>query len=438
MKVMVTGIGRAGTRLGWGILDQGVSSLGNFLLGVFVARSVGAQGLGALAMGLMAYAICVNASRGVSTDPLMVRYSGDPDERWRTAVSRSTGTALLVGAAGGLVCGGIGAVMIARFGDTGLGWAFVAIAIVLPGLTLQDSWRYSFFASGQGAKAFTNDVVWTVLLVGALSVTTACGLTGARWALLVFGGAALVAAGFGVWQSGVRPRPWQALTWLRLTKHLGPRFLLENITLGAGSQTRTAVVAMAAGLVAAGGIRGAEMLIGPLAAILMGVAQVAVPEAARWLGRGRTPFLRLCLALSTGLATLSVVWGAVVLVVFPYRIGEMLLGSAWDDAYVLVPGVVAAATAGCLAVGPSAGLRALERADASLRAQIIVSVIYAGFGAAGGALWGAQGAVWSTAVAAALGAVVWWRELHRAQSARFHELRGSMTPAVNESTGAAS
>ncbi len=43
--------------------------------------------------------------------------------------------------------------------------AFLALGLTLPGLLLQDSWRYSFFALGRGSQAFLNDTIWTLTLV---------------------------------------------------------------------------------------------------------------------------------------------------------------------------------------------------------------------------------------------------------------------------------
>ena len=48
------------------------------------------------------------------------------------------------------------------------GPVFVALGIALPGLAVQDSWRFAFFAGGRGSSAFLNDLFWTVLLVSAL------------------------------------------------------------------------------------------------------------------------------------------------------------------------------------------------------------------------------------------------------------------------------
>ena len=48
------------------------------------------------------------------------------------------------------------------------GAAFFALGLTLPGLLLQDSWRYSFFALGRGSQAFLNDTSGRVTLLPSL------------------------------------------------------------------------------------------------------------------------------------------------------------------------------------------------------------------------------------------------------------------------------
>ena len=157
------GVIQAVRRLGWGVADQGISSLSNFALGLFVARSFGASSFGAFALAFITYTVVINAARGLATDPLLVRFSGDVVNRWRRATSAATGTALVVGVAAGALCVVAGLLL-----PDPLGPAFVALGIGLPGLALQDSWRFAFFARGRGSSAFLNDLFWTVLLVLAL------------------------------------------------------------------------------------------------------------------------------------------------------------------------------------------------------------------------------------------------------------------------------
>src|SRR5215208_7009906 len=91
-------------RLGWGVADQGISSLSNFALGLFVARSYGASNFGAFTLAFITYTVVINAARGLATDPLLVRYSGKVSRRWHSATSAATGTALVVGVTAGLLC----------------------------------------------------------------------------------------------------------------------------------------------------------------------------------------------------------------------------------------------------------------------------------------------------------------------------------------------
>lgn len=421
-------------RLSWGVADQGVSSAKNFLLGVFVATTLGAQSLGALGLVLVTYAIVLQAARGLATDPLMVRCSGVDRDTWRTATAAASATALLVGMLGAVVCLAGGLVLMAEVSGEG-GTAFVAMSTCLPALALQDSWRYAFFAAGQGAKACANDAVWGIGLLVLLPVGAPLGLDGIGWAIVAFGLSAAIAAGVGSWQAGLLPDLRLVPQWWRDQRDLGVRFLGENITLGVGQQVTSLVVALVSGLGALGAVRGAQMLIGPVASLLMGIAQVAVPETVRSLAGGRTALERLCRALSAGLAGLALLWGLAIFLVLPHGAGRLLLGDVWPGAHLLLPAVVLSATAGCLHVGPSAGLRALGRADLTLRMQVLVTTLYAVLGTAGATTAGALGMVWGTAAAAGLGAVAWWLALHHAvRRAQFVQMEPS-TPAERELDG---
>src|SRR5271165_637498 len=88
-------------RLSWGVADQVVSSLTNFAVGIYVVHTLGAVQFGAFSLAYVTYGFALNASRGLSTDPLMVRFSGKDLPTWRYAVAKCTGTAVIVGLAMG-------------------------------------------------------------------------------------------------------------------------------------------------------------------------------------------------------------------------------------------------------------------------------------------------------------------------------------------------
>ena len=230
-------------RLGWGVADQAISSLSNFALGIFVARTFGASSFGAFTLAFVTYTVVINAARGLATDPLLVRHSGDVHRRWRRATSAAAGTALVVGVTAGVVC-----IVAGLFLPSPVGPVFVALGVGLPGLALQDSWRFAFFACGRGFSAFINDLVWTVLLVLALVLLHSRGNGSAAICLVAFGVTATFAAVIGAVQASILPRPTRAVEWLRTQRELSVRYLIENVSISGASQLRSFVLGAAAGL----------------------------------------------------------------------------------------------------------------------------------------------------------------------------------------------
>lgn len=400
------GRGLAG-RLSWGLGDQAVSSMTNFMVGVFVARELGVAGFGLFSLAWVTYGVVLNVARGLATDPLVVRYSGSEDRRWRSATADATGTALAVGAVVGLVSALVG---LAIGGS--LGSAFVALGIVLPGMLVQDAWRFAFFAVGKGHKAFVNDIVWAAAMVPALLLAAT---EGSVWAfVLAWGGSSILAAGCGRIQSGIAPRLGGVTGWIRRHKDLGTRYLVENVSNSGASQLRMYALGAIAGLSAVGAIRGAELLLGPFLALLMGLNLVAVPEAARVLRRAPHRLERFCLLLGGGQAVAAASWGAVLLFLVPDALGTLVLDDVWGPAAELILPVTLSVTGAGVVAGAGAGLRALGAARRSLRAQLFASAGYLGAGIAGAFAGGALGASWGSAAAMWCGVVLWWLQLRAA------------------------
>lgn len=393
-------------RLSWGLADQAVCSMTNFAVGIYVARSLGLSAFGVFSLAWVTYGVVLSVSRGLATDPLVVRFSGVPDAAWRTAAARSSGTALGVGGAIGAVCLVVGLSVGGRVGP-----AFAALGVVLPGLLLQDAWRYSFFAAGTGRKACVNDLFGAVALVPALLVAARVGTVEAF--VLAWGAAAAVAAGYGCLQSGIRPRPDRARVWLREQRDLGYRYLVENVGVSGASQLRAYGLGAIVGVSAVGVVRGAELLLGPFLALLMGLSLVTVPEAARVLRQAPHRLAAFCLMLSGGLAAAALLWGGALLLV-PDGAGEHVLGDVWHSASeLIVPAVLGVAGSG-LGIGAAAGLRALAAARRSLRAQLFASACYVGGGLGGAAAGGALGSAWGVAAATLCASAVWWLQLRSA------------------------
>jgi O-antigen/teichoic acid export membrane protein len=407
-------------RLGWGVADQGMSSISNFAVNIYVARTLGAVEYGAFALAYVTYSFLLNASRGLATDPLLVRFSGTPLPTWRRAVANCTGTAMMVG-----LCAGVCVLGAAELLNGTARLAFLALGLTLPGLMLQDCWRYSFFALGRGSHAFLNDTIWTVTLLPALVLLRKTGYANVFWFVLAWGVAAAVAAAVGPLQAGVMPRLPRMWDWVSRHRDLGPRYLAEGTANGASTQLRNYGLGALLGLAAVGYVQAAATLMGPFMVIFFGMGLVTLPEAARILRRSPRHLPLFCMLVSAGLALAGLLWGIVLLVAMPRGLGHLMLGHLWRPTYPLVLPSTIAIMGGCVQAGAGTGLHALGVAQRSLRAMILSSALYIACAMAGAVADGVMGAMIGAAVASWLGALVFWRQLHVA-------LRNNAKPAAGQ------
>ena len=378
-------------------------------MSIYVARELGAVVFGAFTLAYVTYAFALNASRGLATDPLTVRFSGTAIPIWRRAVASSSGTALNVG----FIVGAFVLLAAAILHGTAR-FAFAAVGVTLPGLLLQDSWRYAFFALGRGRGAFLNDTIWAVTMVPALVILHKTGHANVFTVVLAWGLAANVAAAVGPLQTRTIPRVFAGWPWVSRHRDLGPRYLVENTVIGAASQLRSYGIGLMLGLAALGNIAAAGVLMGPFQAVVMGVSLVTVPEAARILRRSPRHLGLFCVLVGAILAVAALAWGATLIVALPRGLGQWLLGPIWRPTYPLVLPTAAAIAAGGLVVGASAGLRALGASRRSVRAQVITSVLYLVAGLAGAYYRGTIGTAQGTAVALWVGALMYWWQLRAA------------------------
>ena len=397
---------QASGRLSWGVADQGMSSLTNFLLSIYVARTLGAAQFGAFALAYVTYGFAINASRGLSIDPLLIRFSGAALPIWRRAAAGSTGTALLVG-----LVTGVGALAAGRLvgGTTGL--AFVALGLTLPGLLVQDSWRYAFFALGRGHLAFINDTIWAVFLLPSLVLLKMSGHANVFWFVFTWGATAAIGAAVAPLQARVVPGLASAAGWLSRHRDLGPRYLAANTGANAADMLRSYGVSYILGIAAVGYIQAVNTLLGPFKIIIFGIGLVTIPEAARLMRRSPRRLPVFCVAVSTGFTLLALAWGAVLLVAMPRGLGQLMLGSLWRPTYPLVLPATLAVIGVCIATGAGTGLIALGAARRNLRTVILASTLLLSCALVGAVTGGTLGTMYWYAAASLVAALITWWQL---------------------------
>lgn len=390
-------------RAAWSLLDQSISSLTNVVLGIIVARSVSQQGFGAFSTVYLAYTFLVLLSRAATSEVLVVRFSAVDSSRHREGAETAVGAALLIGLGGVPMLG-----LVAGLSEGELASGFLVLTFLLPGLLVQDAWRFVFFSGRRPAAAALNDVVWGVSLLGVLGVLTYYGKVSVVSALLAWGAGAYVAAVFGAVQSKLLPRPSLVRSWWSGHRDLIPRFVAEYIFMRGSNHVAFVAIAAITTLASFGALRAAYLLLGPLKVFLASAIIVAVPEGVRLYHRRPAQMMRLGFGVSATCGVISVLVGAVILTL-PADLGRSLLGESWTGAQALLLPLIVAAAAFGAEMGPTLALRAMARARESLAAKALMAPVRVACAVVGATVWGIQGAAWGLALGETIGVVVWWK-----------------------------
>ncbi|HEY4571045.1 MAG TPA: hypothetical protein VIH10_16365, partial [Kribbella sp.] len=275
--------------------DQALSSLSNLAVGVVVARSSTVSEFGVYALAFGGYTIALNVSRAVATEPLAVRHSGNRTPDWERAVRASTATAMLAGFLAMLV-----GLAIAAFPGVPGKSLVIAFAVTMPGLLLQDAWRWAFFVVGEGGRAFVNDLIWLVAMLAIFGGLQFTGTASAFTLTFGWGLGAVIAAIAGRFQAGISPRRQLIREWVRRNWDLTPKYVGEMLAVSGTIQVYMLGITAAAGLAATAGIRGAQVLLGPVNVLNQGIRMISVPEAARALRHSYRRLWLVGLAISFG------------------------------------------------------------------------------------------------------------------------------------------
>jgi hypothetical protein len=393
-------------RLGWGLVDQSLMSLGNFTVGILVARSTDPRGFGVFGILFAGYTLLLGFNRSLLTEPFTIRFStaarGPRGPRVRDAVC---GGALGTGA---LACLGIVLLSFAFPADLRTQvWAF---AVVVPGLLLQDCWRFLLLAERRPRRAVGMEVAWVTMAGSAFATLLIYGRASVATLLLAWGLTATVAVAAALLADRARPSLTNGLRWVRDNQDLSRPILVEfGVLQGAGQATVYGIPAVAS-LAVLGVMKGAELLLGPLNILSMGVMAVAMPELVRLRERSLVRFRSGLALFGSGMALLTIGW-TVVLLLLPDAWGRALLGEIWEPARSILIAMGLLRAAGEVAQAAGRGLRILELAQRSLRIQVAVLPFYVAAVLLGAWRGGALGAVAGGAVVTWAAALLWWQQL---------------------------
>lgn len=361
-------------------------------------------------------------ARALVGDPLLL-HSSESEERAGDAI----GAACILGLGLGVVVmlGGL----VAHVWDGRLGNAFIALAVCVPFLVLQDLGRYLGFATRRPASALTLDVVWLVLVFAAVGALIATD-TDTLWIFIAAWGASGAVAGLIVFWQHRRARTRLSLAWLRETWSVSWRYLV-SYTSAQGSALLTAILTTAiAGPKAMAGIQGALLLQRPFVVFQIASMASGVVDVSR-SAKERVTVLRMGTRISL-LTTLVAIANGVVLLMLPDAVGEAVLGATWQAAEpLLLPAAAQIAMMGIMS-GARSGLLGLRAVKLALRIDIVKTVLIVVLTAVGAVIGGAEGAMWAVAIGHALGAIIWWAALWYQVNQPGDETTSTVSPSVTD------
>jgi len=400
----------------WTIVDQIASAASNAAINFLVARQVTASEFGAFAIGFTVFALMVGFARASASGPLGIRYADASPSVFRSAARAATGASLVLGIIGGGLLVAIGGFLSGAVGEN-----LVAVGIVLPALLTQDAWRYAFFAQGRPAAATANDTVWVVVMAIGIYFVIESGSHSAIPMVLAWGGAAAVAALFGIVQTGTWPAPARVLEWFSVHRDIVGYMSGEYVTVQGAQQASTLLVAGLGSTALVGALRGAQTLLGPTSNVATALVSFAVPEFARRRAMPAAKKVRAAYGLSITVIAVGTVWG-LFFMLLPPSIGHSLLGNTWSDTRHILLLSIVQQSGPAFAVGPAAVLYALGRARNTFQIHALLSPLLILCPLVGLYAGGVVGVVLGYIVAFYLTAPFWWLQLRRAAREADEEL----------------
>lgn len=339
-------------------IDQGFSSASNGIFTFAVAVVSTTAEFGGIVLMITALIAILVTQRGALGTPLLLK-SDQTAERIRREGSFAVSAGLAIG------CAAL-AVMV-LFGPA-LGLPALLLGVAAPIVLCQDVLRYVTIAEGRPHIAAIWDGVWflgTVLLI----VTAWLNMSTVSWLIGGWASLGLIAAVGIATDLRVRPR----ITGLRRWATAGWQHRIRyGVDAGLEQTTVFLVLAMAAALVSAtatAALRGATVLLSPIAILASALQLVVISESTRDSAPPRTVWFA-SLRLLGGIAALAVI-GGVLLCSLPDRVGAYLLGESFEPARQVLPIVVIEYCATAVAFALGVFLRTFNRSSAVVRFKIV-------------------------------------------------------------------
>jgi O-antigen/teichoic acid export membrane protein len=391
------------TKGGLAILDYGLFSGSNFLLGVLLARWMAPEQYGAYALVFSIFILVTFLYQALVLEPLSVfsgtAYPNNLRGYFQSNVWLHWGISLFI-------CLSLGGTAVAArvwWHSPISAMAFAGMTIAAPFILVHALGRRSFYLKLSPGPAAFGSAFYCAFVVGGSFLVYRLGWLSAFTAYLVMGVGALVGGVIMLIQLNAKLEPATAKVHLSTTlgKHweYGKWALATCVVGWIPTYVYIPLVSKFSGLAVAGELRALMNLGGPVLQTYAALSMLFLPLAARvQSAQGRRGASALTLKL-TGLFVAGGVAYWAVLIPLRGPLFRMLYAGKYLDASSLLPLFAAETIVWSAALGPAILLRAMESPRSLFFANGAASVVALVFGIPATRYFGLRGVIWSMVLA---------------------------------------
>jgi len=398
------------TKGGLAILDNGLISGSNFLLGILLARWLAPDEYGAYALAFSIFILVGFLYQALLLEPLSVFAGSAYRDNLRGYLRKTLWIHWAISLSTGVVIGG-GALLAKVLGHSPvLPIALAGMAIATPFLCIHAMARRSFYLKLSPGPAAFGAAFYCGMVVGGVFLIYRRGWLTSFTAFLIMAGAALVGALVMLWQLNRALDPATGEPKLReiWRKHweYGSWALATCVVGWIPNYVYIPLVSTFSGMAAAGELRALMNLAAPVLQTYAALSMLFLPFAARVADEEGA---KAATGLTRKLALLFVV-GAVaywaVLIPLRHPLFQFLYAGKYMESAYLIPLFGLETIVWSASLGPAIVLRGMQSPRSLFVANGAASVVALVVGIPATRFFGLQGVIWSMILANALYVVV--------------------------------
>jgi O-antigen/teichoic acid export membrane protein len=392
------------TKGGLAIIDQGLISGSNFLIGILLARWLMPEAYGAFALAFSVFLLLSYVYQSFLAEPQAVFSGSAYSGSLRGYLKTLLGIHLILTFFGVVLLGGAAAIAAMLGKSAGLPGALAGVAIASPCILFFWLMRRSFYMNMAPGRAAVGAFLYFVVVTGGLFVAYKKSLISPFSAYLLM---AIGALGTGfyllsqinkVLPPDTATPPTRSEAWHKHWEY-GRWALAVSVVTWIPYYMYYPLVSAFGGMVQAGQLRALMNLSLPMEQSYTALSILFLPYAARVCREKGLSSAGPLVRRITFLFVVGAVAYWAVLIPFKGPVFHLLYGGKYLEVAHFIPYVALGTTMWAAAFGPAILLRAIESPDSIFYARLVASALSLAIGVPATKWFGLWGVVWSVIVA---------------------------------------